>query len=780
MKKLLLAITALAVLFASCSKEENPGTVVGESALVTFALSTDHLASKAVGDGISAADLYYAVYDAAGDMVGQISKVDDPVQMNNLKAEVKLTLLNGEYYSLIFWAQNEETPCTIDWDAKTMTYNPTVANQEAYDAFFASVPQFKVTGDKTETVKLTRPFAQLNIATTDDDLDELKNYFNNGDYTVAKVTVENVPNVLNLVTGEATGSQTMVYDYANISLLDNEVSPAAGYDQYIAMNYVLVSTSQVAKVTLDINTAADAANVVSRTFENVPVKRNYKTNIFGDLYASTFNFDVEILPDFATPNYTIWSGVINLTEDLEITEPIVIAKDNEAIVNLNGHKIVNKITQNYKGDVFKVRGKLTIKGEGVIDAANCAIFATDNAEVNIYGGTFIGSNTTDGATEVVHSAKSSTVNIYGGTFEAISPSNGLYWVLNLKDSQNGAINVYGGTFVNFDPSDGGTEDPAKNFVAAGYKATQVGQNWIVTKEDVDVVTDAAGINAAVAAGHKAVLASDVTLEQPITLSKDLNLDLNGYTLNANVASGRAFDIDGIGVNLTINAEGSQVVFGNGTYGIVQLKAGAIAANVTINGGNFVGETNEGAFVRMRDGNKECVVTLNNVNYVDNCGVNEAAIPNAFIVSTATGSDEPTQSNNKIIVNGGSYKAAAGFGVTVATELNGVSIETRGLAVEQAAETAVIKNCTIVSENSTVGSAPAAGIAVSSNGKVVVSSSEITSQGAALYIYSSGGAIEATGCTLNANPVYNWILDQVNYPDAFAKITIDGVVKVDEN
>lgn len=481
---------ALVVLLASCSKEETPGQVYGDESLVTFTLSTGDLATKTAGDGTTAKQLYYAVYDAAGEMVEQISANAEPAAMSNSGAQVEMSLLNGQTYSIIFWAQNKTAPCTIDWTAKTMTYEPKLANQEVYDAFFAYVAPFKVTGAKTEKVELKRPFAQLNIGTTDGDLAELAKYHQKGDYTQAKVTVEKLPNVLNLVTGEATGEVTAVYDYANIDLLKDETFPVAGYKQYLAMNYVLQSTNQTVAVTLDVKSEQD--HTVSRTFGNVPVKRNYKTNIYGDLYASTFAYDVEVAPDFNDTHYQTLSGVINLEEDMEITRPLVIAAGDEAIINLNGHKIVNKNESN--GDVFTVRGKLTIKGDGEINAAWCAIYARGEAEVNIYGGTFIGSNTTDGGCETIYARDNAKVNIYGGTYEAISPYGGKIWVLNLKDSGSPAINVYGGEFKKFNPAIPGTEPVdwntahANGFVADGYKSTQVGENYIVTEESVDVVT----------------------------------------------------------------------------------------------------------------------------------------------------------------------------------------------------------------------------------------------------------------------------------------------------
>ena len=568
----MLAMMALVVLLASCSKEEAPGQINGEESLVTFNLSTDQLATKAVGDGTTAQKLYYAVYGESG-MIEQISKVTTPVDMGgNLQYPVTMTLLNGKAYSIIFWAQSQGAPCTIDWEAKTMTYAPTIANQESYDAFFAYVPEFKVTGDKTESVQLKRPFAQLNIATTEDDLTDLKNYWNKGEYTVAKVTVEKLPNVLNLVDGIVSGDEQVVYDYANISLLDSETFPVDGYSKYLAMNYVLVNDQTLVDVTLDINTAVDAQNTETKHFNNIPVKRNYKTNIYGDLYASKFTYNVDIVPGFEG-HYKTLSGVINLEEDMAIEKSFVVAKGDKAVINLNGHTITNA-TENgsvEEENVFVVYGELTIQGEGTVIAGQRAVWARGEtgAVVNIYGGTFKGSNQADDISEVIYASGNGTINIYGGYFEAELPSDangpfaaGVYGVLNVQDNNQAQIKVYGGTFNKFDPEDPGTEllswksAHPNGFVVDGYKSTNVGDNYIVSKEDVNVVATTQDIIEAIVAGKDILLGTDIELTQPVNVTADVVVNLGEKKISNK--TGDVFVV----TNGTLTLEGNGTVYGS--------------------------------------------------------------------------------------------------------------------------------------------------------------------------------------------------------------------------
>ena len=63
---------AAVTLFASCSQEEIVTKTDGES-LVSFTVTTPELGSRAVGDGKTAKNLYYAVYDGKGEIVTTVS-----------------------------------------------------------------------------------------------------------------------------------------------------------------------------------------------------------------------------------------------------------------------------------------------------------------------------------------------------------------------------------------------------------------------------------------------------------------------------------------------------------------------------------------------------------------------------------------------------------------------------------------------------------------------------------------------------------------------------------
>lgn len=183
---------AAVTLFASCSQEEIVTKTDGES-LVSFTVTTPELGSRAAdgnydGDGTKITKLYYAVYDETKEeIVPAISNIDndekEDKEFTGGTTKLELPLLNGHKYSLIFWAENEACPYTVDWDwnKKTITLNNATnlkSNQENYDAFYAYVAPFVVTGHKLENkIELKRPFAQLNIATSLGDLKRVVEYY---------------------------------------------------------------------------------------------------------------------------------------------------------------------------------------------------------------------------------------------------------------------------------------------------------------------------------------------------------------------------------------------------------------------------------------------------------------------------------------------------------------------------------------------------------------------------------------------------------------------------
>lgn len=307
MKKALLSVVvfAAALCATSCTNEmESFENFCGEKeSTVRFVVKAPMVQTRAgiFGNGTTAQDLYYAVYDKDGEIVEKISKITaENKQTINLETTVEFKLVNGNTYSIIFWAESSDSVATIDWENQTMTYNPTKANTEGYDAFWAYVEPFKVTGPiDGPDVDLFRPFAQINVGT-----DDFEFAADAGSTMLTAGISVTLPNVLNLVTGEVSGNATtMLYEETAFPTAPEEF-PISGY-KYLSMNYVLVKDVKEL-ITLNFNYSSATQNY---TYEwtNVPVRRNYRTNVYGSIFTEDAKYKVTIQPtltDDPEYNYT--------------------------------------------------------------------------------------------------------------------------------------------------------------------------------------------------------------------------------------------------------------------------------------------------------------------------------------------------------------------------------------------------------------------------------------------------------------------------------------------
>ena len=303
MKKILYGMMAATMIFATSCENELELGAAGEESMVSFTIATPDMGSRAYSDGTTATVLQYAVYDAEGNELEDLTVTNGEIHGSTT---VNLKLTTGNTYSVIFWAAAPGAPYTVDFGAKTMTVNYTnaVSNDESRDAFY-KYHTFTVSGAQTEAIELKRPFAQLNIGTSDYDDSEKAGYIP----TQSAVTVKNVYNTLDLKEGKVSGEVVANFGLADIK--KDETFPVANCE-YIAMNYLLVGAD---KETVDVEfTYTNGSNAKTRTVGSVPVQRNYRTNIYGQLLTSDVNVNVEIKPGFDGVTEEITNIVNNINE----------------------------------------------------------------------------------------------------------------------------------------------------------------------------------------------------------------------------------------------------------------------------------------------------------------------------------------------------------------------------------------------------------------------------------------------------------------------------------
>ena len=291
------------MIFATSCENELEVGAAGEESMVSFTIATPDMGSRAYSDGTTATVLQYAVYNAAGEELTDLTVTNGEIHGSTT---VNLQLTTGNTYSVVFWAAAPGAPYTVDFGAKTMTvdYTNAVSNDENRDAFYAK-ETFTVTGAQTETITLKRPFAQLNIGTNDYAASTSAGYTP----TKSKVVVSNVYGKLDLWKGEVDSSVVASFDFAAIDT--TELFPVSGF-KYLAMNYLLVDDE---KETVDVEfTYTDDSNAKTRKVGSVPVQRNYRTNIYGQLLTSDVDINVTIEPGFDGVTEEITNIVNNLNE----------------------------------------------------------------------------------------------------------------------------------------------------------------------------------------------------------------------------------------------------------------------------------------------------------------------------------------------------------------------------------------------------------------------------------------------------------------------------------
>lgn len=489
MKRYLLSsftIAAAALLVTSCNDEMDNGLKTGDEGTVTFtAQLPSEMGTRAFADGLTAKHLQYAVYEAGQStplkVFGDETTVVGEAEMVNLKKSVTLKLTSGKSYDVIFWADaTTDSPYTFNPASQEVSvdYSKVNNNSDNCDAFFKK-ETITVSGNQSVDVKLTRPFAQVNIGTDDFDAAKASGLEVTQTEVVAKAFA-----TLNLATGKVADEADRTFTMKAIPTASDGEFPVAGGYKYLSMDYLLVGAD---KATVDV--AFNYGGLQNRTFTNVPVQRNYRTNIYGSLLTNTTDFNVVIEPAFATTNYNLGTlytasqigGAVTLSDNVDFDRTIAVQPGKTMSVNLNG-KTVKNTTDLWENpsvpnswSLFSVRGtdsKLTLSGDGDVIAKANDCYAVDvqgGGHLVIDGGHYNGNIHAVYVTEGV-------AEIKGGTFEVQQKypdaEKADEFVLNCLDEnyKNGTakIIVTGGTFIGFNPGDCKAEGNGTNFVAPGY------------------------------------------------------------------------------------------------------------------------------------------------------------------------------------------------------------------------------------------------------------------------------------------------------------------------
>ena len=399
-KNLFMSMLAMAgMLFAtSCSQDEllNEPTT-GDYVNAKFTISTpEGIGTRAavnVGEGTTVNYVACAVYDATGEEMPNLRQYRP---ITNKTAEYSIRLVKGQAYRVAFFAYyGEDNGISDYYDMQYLTdikIKDAKSNIEHRDAFtnYVDVTAQESMKAVEKPVTLYRPFAQLNLGSYAEDVEAARQA--GVVVTNSKITVSNVYTTFNAYDNEVAGETSEVTFLMNeipgqdlsVDMDNNEDTPDETFE-YLALNYLLVgdagSEKTLTDVTFEWQTADNKTNNPATVFKNIPVQRNYRTNIIGYLLTNPAVFNITIDEKFETPDYNIVyaGGTAEYPEELETVLEQVSAEKNPVIKVATG-SYVSWTTGGTHGSTplidatNTVTETITIEGEGknsvlVVDGA---------------------------------------------------------------------------------------------------------------------------------------------------------------------------------------------------------------------------------------------------------------------------------------------------------------------------------------------------------------------------------------------------------------------------
>lgn len=455
-------------------------------------------ATSQLGTGTAANTLHCYAYDANNKLVAEAEGT-----MSNKSGDVTITLASKVAYKLVFWADKaQEAGKTIyAFDKEnhkvTVNYANMSAQSEDNDAFY-NVMDY-TGGETTQTVSLTRPLAQINVGTDDSALTVVTTAYNSNVYSNCVIKADSE---LDLLTGATATPVTLTAPITPMSDLATEEFPVAGASnvKYTGVYYVLApSTGSTVDMTFNAyKSATDATPCWSVPVPNMPVRRNFRTNVFGSLLTSLTNFSVTITPTFdgetqvkeVTTAAQLKQALTETTEDVAIklagnfekevvsipaaattrTITIDLAGQNAPALAAGQNVILNVYDNSDVTRATRSTRAARATRATVINEDPC-FHAKPGSTINIYGGNYMASVDSNGDSNSCVYSSGGAVNIYGGTFACQKAYNGKWYVLNLKNGSTGTITVYGGRFKDQNPADGDDANTPGITIAPGMIST---------------------------------------------------------------------------------------------------------------------------------------------------------------------------------------------------------------------------------------------------------------------------------------------------------------------
>ena len=381
------------MLFAtSCSQDEllNEPTT-GDYVNAKFTIgTTDGIATRAavnVGEGTTVNYVACAVYDATGEEMTDLRQYKP---ITNKTAEYSIRLVKGQAYRVAFFAYYGNSNGASDYyDLQYLTnikIKDAASNIEHRDAFtnYVDVTAQESMKAVEKPVTLYRPFAQLNLGAVAEDVEAARKA--GVVVTNSRITVSNVYTEFDAYNNTiAAGAQSKEVTFLMNEIpgqdlyvdMDNNATTADESFEYLALNYLLVgnagSEKELTDVTFEWKTANNKTNDPVTVFKNIPVQRNYRTNIIGYLLTNPAVFNITIDEKFEKPDYNVVyaGGTSANPEKLEsVLEDVNNSSVKNAVIKVPAGSYVSWTTGGSHGSTPLIDAAntatetITIQGEG--------------------------------------------------------------------------------------------------------------------------------------------------------------------------------------------------------------------------------------------------------------------------------------------------------------------------------------------------------------------------------------------------------------------------------
>ena len=536
------AAAALAVLAFGCAKENVADE--GEKSQVTFTVDVPEatVTTRGLSDAATTDQLICQVFLNDGNYT-PVPELTQTVTVENRKATVNFTLVKGNKYAFIFWAQASGTGYYNTEDLRSVKMNvaKVKANEPKRDAFGATETLTATANPSTKSKTLYRALAQVNFGSKMPDRSDALAV------TESSITMKGVADIFHPFLGNKStaceGSVDITFA-KNATITDEKLKVSEEEYDYLSTAYVFASKQDQSLTDVSATFKFENGKETSVSAPNAPIQGNYRTNIIGDLLTVGSTWTITIDSEFkggdkiydAVSANLEKGGNVTLSEDYSVASKsagVTIPLGVTSTLNLNGKKFSNVNGHTANKAALQVRGNLTIEGNGEVYcegvATNNAIIVENGGNLTINGGTYnVGkaANGTSNATIYVQGpdtySRNGTVVINGGTFKAEEGSDGTRFVLNQSDDiTTSCFTVKGGTFIGFNPANVNEAHGAiTSFVAEGYKSVKVSdspETWEVQDASVSAATQEEFTSVVAEAGAKVVLAAG-TYSAPSTIA----------------------------------------------------------------------------------------------------------------------------------------------------------------------------------------------------------------------------------------------------------------------